>query len=89
MFGFTIVKKSYIKRLKEELQFLNDMNQKLDNVTSELKLRARTVEWDLDRNQPMRTTMLEQIETREKIIAALFVENEELKLRIEYLETKL
>ena len=89
MFGYTIVKKIYIKRLKEELQFLNDMNQKLDNEASELKLRARMVEWDLDRNQPMRTTMLEQIETREQIIAALTGENEELRLQIAGLEAKL
>lgn len=67
MFGYTIVKKIYIKRLKEEL----------------------ATEWDLDRNQPMTTTMLEEIETQEQTIAALTGENEELKIQIAELMTHL
>ena len=92
MFGYTIVKKIYIKRLKEELALLYDLNQKLEQLNRELTETSRTplpasesdhgVDWDIDRNQPMWITMGDQIEAQEQTIAALTGENEELNLQI-------
>ena len=44
MFGYIIVKKLYIKRLKEELALLYFLNERLDKETGELLLRAVTAE---------------------------------------------
>ena len=44
MFGYTVVEKLYIKRLKEELVLLYDLTEKLDKETGELLLRAGTAE---------------------------------------------
>ena len=48
MFGYTIVKKIYIKRLKEELTLLYDLNERLDKETGELRLRARMADQAVD-----------------------------------------
>ena len=80
MFGYTIVKKLYVKRLKEELALLYERDQKKEQPS---------VDWDIDRNQPMWITMGDQIEAQEQIIATLIGENEELKLQIKELEAKL
>lgn len=48
MFGYTIVKKIYIKRLKEELALLYDLNEKLDKEAGALRLRARMADQAVD-----------------------------------------
>lgn len=48
MFGYTIVEKIYIKRLKEELELLYDLNQTLDKESSELRLQARMADQAVD-----------------------------------------
>ena len=78
MFGYTIVPKIYIKRLKEELALVYEQWQKQGTETGD-----HGVDWDLDRNQPMWITMGDQIEAQEQIIAVLTGENEELKLQLE------
>ena len=102
MFGYTIVKKIYIKRLKEELELLYDLNQKLDKETGELLLRARKADQAVDMqlgkivhleqlNRELietQETLVIAIEAQEPVIAALTGENEELKLQIKDLEAK-